>query len=194
MLSIAVHMRRSEWPIATFILNNLIHFLEFLSTMALLSLTACCVWILAFFIDILLMSFLRDDDKVKHDRLPLFSFEGCDYEPWVTPIRENIGVYLASDVVTAEMTADSIDALLPANLYLKSPGAFVPSSVAYAWRLWETLLHFAFQIPHDHVGQEKLVALVVALSERPAVLVRDDNVSRINIAPILRRGCPANAT
>ncbi|KAJ4410348.1 hypothetical protein N0V82_009252 [Gnomoniopsis sp. IMI 355080] len=172
MLSIAI---QSQWLIAASIASSIFYFLQFLCLMALISLTACYIWILAFLIDILFMSLLQDDHKVKHDELPRFSFDGCDYEPWVNPIRENIAVYLVSDVLTAEMTADSLDALLPANYYLKYPHAFVPSSVAFAWRLWETLVHFAFQIPHDHVGQEKLVSLIVALSERPAVLVRHEN-------------------
>ncbi|KAJ4389014.1 hypothetical protein N0V93_006476 [Gnomoniopsis smithogilvyi] len=166
---------RSKWLIASFMADTLLHFLQYVCITVILSIFACYIWILAFLIDILLMGFLRGGHKVKQHELPHFSFEGCPYEPYVNTIRENIAVYLASDVITAEMTADSLDGLLPANQYLRYPDAFVSSSVHFAWRMWETIVHFAFQIPHDHASQEKLVKLIVALSKRPAVLVRYEN-------------------
>lgn len=175
MLLIAL---RSKWLIATSIVGALMHFIQFLCMVVILSFSACYIWMITFLVDILLMSFLRDDHKAKHHDLPCFSFEGCQYEPFVNTIRENIAVYLASDMITAEMTAESLDCMLPANQYLKYPDAFMPSSVRFAWRVWETIVHFAFQIPHDHASQEKLVGLIVALSKQPAVLVRYENVSR----------------
>lgn len=182
MLAIAF---QSKWLIAKFVAVALLHVFKFLFKMISISLSACYIWLLAFMIDTGFTILLRDYHKAKRPRSePIrFSFDGCQYEPFVTGIREEITMYLATEVITAEMTAETLDRMLPANQYLRYPHTFVPSSVLFAWRLWETIVQFAFQIPHDHVLQDKLVDLIVTLAKRPAVLVRYQNVRHLSKRP-----------
>lgn len=182
MLSIAL---RSRWLVASFFVKTIIKLLVFLFAATVLSSTACGIWVAMFWIDMILVKFLRDEHRLKHHELPPFSFNGCVYEPFVNNIRECIALCLASDAISAEWTAEILDEMLPANRYLKFPNIFAPSSVLFVWRLWETIVQFAAQIPFNHYKQDKLVELIVALSKRPTVLVRHRDVSCVSERSLL---------
>lgn len=178
MLSIAL---RSRWGIPAFVASMAIELLQFLSLTAILSASACLVWGFTFLIDIILMDFLRQDRKPKTHKLRFSDAEEeCVHdEAFVHHIRAEIDMYLSHDNSSAEWTAVALDMMLPAREHLRSPDRPVESSVCFVWRLWEIFVYFACQIPHNHLYQDKLVALVVALSKRPTVLVRDRDVSRV---------------
>lgn len=107
-------------------------------------------------------------------------------QPWIIAqkVFDILNDYLQPSNSTAPVdAARGIDNLTPMKRDL-GDGEAKEGAEAFLWEIWEIFITIARQIPHDHPSQDRLVALIQALTTLPPTTVR---IWQVSVARILSR-------
>ncbi|KAI9934108.1 hypothetical protein AWENTII_000474 [Aspergillus wentii] len=97
-----------------------------------------------------------------------------DTDPWIgeQKVFEILNEYLRpSSTTTPAIVAQRIDQLTPMKRNELGTRKEMESPESFMWGIWSYFITLAKQIPYDHPSQDRLVAVVYALSELPSTTV-----------------------
>ncbi|KAL1961897.1 hypothetical protein VTN77DRAFT_930 [Rasamsonia byssochlamydoides] len=77
-----------------------------------------------------------------------------------------------SSALSAVDVASRINQLLPLKDLDRLDTHDVDKVEGFLWAIWDTFIHVAKQIPHDHPAQQRLVQVIVELTQFPPVVIK----------------------